>query len=285
MEGRISLRDSPSRHLPELRGSSLDKVTLIQLATHTAGGFPLQLPDEIRNTEQLMAYFKAWQPTYAPGTERTYANPSIGLVGMVVASSRKQSFAEAMEQHLLPELRMPNTFIDVPASKMALYAQGYDKADAPVRVNPGVLADEAYGVKTSARDLIRFVEVNLDPGREARKIERAVLQTHTGYFKLGAMTQDLIWEQYAYPVSVDTLLAGSDAQVVYESNPVVAIDPPQPPGQDVWMHKTGGTNGFSAYVALVPGQRLGIAVLANKNCPIEPRIRLAHRILDRAHRP
>lgn len=277
-EGRLSLHDSPSRHLPALRGSSLDKVTLIHLATHTAGGFPLQVPGEIRNTEQLMAYFQAWQPTYAPGTERTYANPSIGLLGMVVAASRKESFEEAMERHLFPELGMPDSYIDVPASKMPLYAQGYNKDDAPVRVNPGVLAAEAYGVKTSARDLIRFVEINLDPEREQKKLQRAVLETHTGYYKLGSMTQDLIWEQYAYPVPVSALLAGSDAKVVYENNAVAAIEPPQPPRTAVWIHKTGGTNGFSAYVAFVPAKRLGIAILANKNVPIEPRIRLAYRV-------
>ena len=46
--------------------------------------------------------------------------------------------------------------------------------EAPERVNPGVLAAEAYGVKTSARDLIRFVEIHLDPAREGKTIERAV---------------------------------------------------------------------------------------------------------------
>jgi beta-lactamase class C len=278
-EGRLSLGDSPSRYLPALRGSRLDDVTLIHLATHTAGGFPLQLPDEIRNGAQLTAYFKRWQPAHAPGTQRTYANPSIGLLGQVVAASMNVSFADAVEHHLLPALGMLDTYIDVPAARMARYAQGYDKDDAPVRVHPGVLAAEAYGVKTTARDLIRFLEINLDPARADKNIQRAVLATRTGYYRLGPMTQDLIWEQYAYPVPLPTLLAGSDTKWVYESNPVVALDPPQPPQRSVWVHKTGGTNGFSAYVAFVPAQRVGIAILANKNYPIEPRIRLAHLVL------
>ena len=279
-DGRLSLADSPSRYLPRLRGSRFDEVTLINLGTHTAGGFPLQVPEEIRTVEQLMAYFEAWKPAYAPGTRRTYSNPGIGLLGMVVARSLNMPFEDAMERLLFPRLGMPDSYINVPAGKMPLYAQGYDKKDAPVRANPGVVAAEAYGVKTSARDLIRFVEVNLRPEREEKKLQRAIVDTHVGYFTLGAMTQDLIWEQYGYPVELDTLLEGNSGKVVYESNAVEALNPPQPPRETVWINKTGATNGFSAYVAFVPAKKLGIAVLANKNCPGEPRIRLAHRILN-----
>lgn len=39
--GKLKLQDSPTRYLKELRGSALDKVTLLQLATHVSGGFPL----------------------------------------------------------------------------------------------------------------------------------------------------------------------------------------------------------------------------------------------------
>ena len=46
---------------------------------------------------------------------------------------------------------------------MGLYAQGYNKDDKPVRVGPGALDSEAYGVKTSAADLIRYVEANMKP--------------------------------------------------------------------------------------------------------------------------
>ena len=279
-DGRLSLADSPSKYLPRLRGSRFDEVTLINLGTHTAGGFPLQVPDEIRTVDQLMAYFESWKPAYAPGTHRTYANPSVGLLGMAVARSLNMSFEDAMERLLFPRLGMSDSYIDVPADKMPLYAQGYDRTDAPVRANPGVVAAEAYGVKTSARDLIRFVEVNLRPGREEKKLRRAILDTHVGYFELGAMTQDLIWEQYGYPVDLNTLLEGNSGKVVYESNAVEALNPPRPPRETVWINKTGGTNGFSAYVAFVPAKKSGIAVLANKNCPSEPRIRLAHRILN-----
>lgn len=280
VNGQLSLTDHPGKYLPELAGSAFDKATLINLATHTAGGFPLQVPDQVQNNQQLMDYFKAWQPTYAPGAQRTYANPSIGALGMITAISMKMPFAVALEQRLFPALGMPNSFINIPASKLSLYAQGYNKQDVPVRLNSGVLGDEAYSVKTSSTDLIRFVEANLGVAKVEAKLGRALMETHKGYFQVGPMTQDLIWEQYDYPVQLSALVEGNADKMIYDSHVVTALNPPLAPQEAVWVNKTGSTGGFSAYAAFVPEKKFGIVVLANKSYPNEPRVRLAHRILS-----
>lgn len=277
--GRLSLDDSPAKWVPELQGSEFAKLTLVNLATHTAGGFPLQVPDAVQNTAQLMDYLKAWTPQYAPGTKRTYANPSIGMLGVAAARALGEPYVAAMEQQLFPKLGLRDTYLEVPPRKMPDYAQGYDKQDAPVRVNPGVLADEAYGVKSSARDMLRFVEINLGAAPVDATLQRAIAETHTGYYQLGAMTQDLVWEQYRYPVSLDDLVHGNSAQVAFETLPVKALQPPLAPQQAVWVNKTGATNGFGAYVAFVPSRKLGIVILANRNYPNEARVRLALRVL------
>ncbi len=284
VDGRLSLADHPGKYLPQLAGSPFDQVSLLNLATHTAGGFPLQVPDQVQDNQQLLAYFKAWQPSYAPGAKRTYANPSIGALGMITAISMKVPYAQALEGQLFPGLGMTNSYINVPASKQALYAQGYNKQDAPVRLNSGVLGDEAYGVKTSAGDLLKFVDANLGVVKVAPNWRSALLETHKGYFQVGAMTQDLIWEQYDYPVALDTLIEGNGDKMIYDSHAVTAIDPPQPPKAAAWINKTGSTGGFSAYVAFVPEKKQGIVVLANKSYPNEARVRLAYRILGELER-
>ncbi|MBX8553478.1 beta-lactamase [Pseudomonas cichorii] len=278
--GQLSLTDNIDTYVPQLYASRLGKVPLFHLGTHTAGGFPLQFPDAIRDNGQMMSYFKAWQPQYLPGTHRSYANPSIGLLGMIAASSMKLPFNTAMEQHLLPALGMNNSYIDVPANRQSRYAQGYNKQDEAVRLNPGVLAAEAYGMKSGSGDLIRFVEANMGIVQTAPALQRALADTRTGYFKSGPFTQDLIWEQYALPVKLETLLAGNSSKIAYETQPATALNPPLKPQQDVWINKTGSTNGFGGYVAFVPGKKLGIVILANKNYPNEERVRLAYRILE-----
>lgn len=278
--GQLSLTASPTRYLPALQGSALDNVQMLHLATHTAGGFPLQFPEQVKTDAQMLDYFKAWQPSYPAGSQRTYANPSIGLLGLATASAMKVPFTQAMEQQLLPALGMRNTYLNVPADKLGAYAQGYNKDDQPVRLSPGVLDAEAYGIKTSSRDLVHFVEANMGLGQVESTLRKALNDTRQGYFQLGAMTQDLVWEQYAYPVKLADLLQGNGPQVAYQPNPVTTLQPPLAPQQQAWVNKTGATNGFGAYVAFVPAKKIGVVILANKNYPNEERVKLAYRIIE-----
>ncbi|AVJ28836.1 AMZ family class C beta-lactamase [Achromobacter spanius] len=278
-KGQLTLTDSPARFVPELAGTEFAKLTLVNLGTHTTGGFPLQVPDDVRDNAQLMQYLKAWKPEHAPGTYRSYANPSIGMLGVVAAASLKQPFAQAMEKDLFPKLGLSSTYIDVPASKASRYAQGYNKQGAPVRVNPGVLAAEAYGVKSSARDMLRFVEAGMDMDVLDKDIRRALADTHVGYYQVGGMTQDMAWEQFPYPVALDTLLTANAGTLNSQSHPAQALQPPLAPQGETWINKTGSTNGFGAYVAFVPARKLGIVILANRNYPNVARVRLAAEIL------
>ncbi|MHB8617872.1 MAG: class C beta-lactamase, partial [Candidatus Acidiferrales bacterium] len=279
VNGYLSLSDKTSKYLPSLLESKFGGLTLLNLGTHTPGGLPLQVPDGIRSNDELMQYSKEWRPTYAPGTYRTYNNPGIGTLGLITAKSMGQDFTALMEERLFPALGMKSSYINIPSARMPDYAQGYTKEDAPVRMTMGVLSSEAYGIKTTAADMTRFVEANMNLIRLDQKLQRAITDTHTGYFKAGVMTQDLIWEQYPYPVALKTLLEGNSLAMIFDATPVTGINPPQEPREDVWINKTGSTNGFGAYVAFVPQKRLGIVVLANKNFPIDDRVSAAYKIL------
>lgn len=277
--GALSLADTASRYLPALAGSSFDRISLLDLATYTAGGLPLQFPDAVRGEDGIIAYFKAWRSAYPAGTQRLYSNPSIGLFGDLAARSMGGSFEDLMEKQLFPALGLASTFIRVPQDQMGRYAFGYTGAGKPVRVGPGALASQAYGVKTTAGDLIRFVEANMDDAGLDDTLRRGLAATHTGYFRVGAMTQGLGWEMYAYPTSLDRLLAGNSSEMARKPQAVTRLDPPAPPRADVLMNKTGSTNGFGTYVAFVPERRLGIVLLANRNYPIPARVEAGYRIL------
>jgi beta-lactamase class C len=57
VSGKLSLSDEASQYFPALHGSAFDRVSLLNLGTHTPGGLPLQVPDSITDSAQLMAYF------------------------------------------------------------------------------------------------------------------------------------------------------------------------------------------------------------------------------------
>lgn len=279
VSGDLSLSDTTSKYLPVLQGSQFGNVRLVNLGTHTPGGLPLQVPDEVHNDAELIQYLKAWQPSCAQGTCRTYANPGIGTLGLITAKSMGQDFTALLQQRMFPALGLKNSFIDVPQSRMPDYAQGYRKGGAPIRMAPGVLSAEAYGVKSTAADMTRFLQANMSQLQLDAKLQRAITDTHTGYFNAGVLTQDLIWEQYTYPVALKTLLEGNSSTMVLKATPATEIKPPLAPRQDVWINKTGSTNGFGAYVAFVPEKQLGIVMLANRNFPNEDRVAAAYKIL------
>jgi beta-lactamase class C len=275
--GALSWYDPVSHYLPALLGSAFGKASLLTLATHTAGGFPLQVPGDIGNTAQLFEYLQKWQPTYAARSTRVYSNVSIGMLGVATAKSLGGEFVPLMQDKVFSALGLTHTYLEIPEAEARHYAQGYTTQDRPIRMAPGVLALETYGARTTAADLARFVQANLGQLNLDDTLRRAIADTHIGYFQVGPMVQDPIWEQVPYPVDLATLLVANATN--NKPHEAVVIDPPYPPQQDVLINKTGSTNGFAAYVVFVPQPGLGIVLLANKNVPISARVTAAYRIL------
>lgn len=277
-QGALALDDHPGRYMPAIRGSAVDRATLLDLGTYTAGGLPLQFPDDV--TESTMAaYFRDWQPSAPPGVVRRYSNPSIGLLGHVTGVALGADYADLLEARLFPELGLSESHVRVPEAAMDLYAWGHDKAGAPVRVSPGVLDAEAYGVKSSAADMLRFIGANLRPETLRGPIRRAVESTQTGYVRVGDMVQGLGWERYDLPVTQERLVAGNTGAMVMQANPATPVAPEDASPVDALFNKTGSTNGFGAYVAFVPSKGIGIVMLANRNLPIPARIAASFEVL------
>lgn len=276
--GALSFSDQASALMPALAGSAFDGISLLELGTYTAGGLPLQFPDAVADEATMVAFYRNWRPAFPAGTQRLYSNPSIGLFGHLAAKSMGAPFETLMEDRLLPMLGLAETYLRVPPARMGDYAWGYNRELAPVRVKPGMLDAEAYGVKTSARDLLRFVEANMGAGRLDPALRRALAATHTGHYQVGGMTQALGWETYAWPAKLDVLLAGNSTAMALQPHGVAR--PAAPAQGDILVNKTGSTNGFGAYAAFVPARRIGVVLLANRNYPNAERVRAAHAILQ-----
>lgn len=280
-QDKMRLDDRASQHWPALQGSRFDGISLLDLATYTAGGLPLQFPDSVQKDQaQIRDYYRQWQPTYAPGSQRLYSNPSIDLFGYLAARSLGQPFERLMEQQVFPALGLEQTHLDVPEAALAQYAQGYGKDDRPLRAGPGPLDAEGYWVKTSAADLLRFVDANLHPERLDRPWAQALDATHRGYYKVGDMTQGLGWEAYDWPISLKRLQAGNSTPMALQPHRIARLPAPQALEGQRLLNKTGSTNGFGAYVAFVPGRDLGLVILANRNYPIAERVKIAYAILS-----
>lgn len=276
--GKLSLNDPPGKYLPGLQGTPIDRATLLHLATYTAGGLPLRFPGEVTDTTAAMTWFRSWTPLAPPGTRREYSNASPGLLGLATARALDGDFATLMHAKVFRAFGMADSFIHVPDHRMPDYAWGYRRS-GPVRVNPGPLDAQAYGVKTTVSDLLRFVQANIDPASLEPAMRRAVEATQAGYFRAGPLVQGLGWEKYPYPVSREWLLGVNAKEMLFEPQPAhrlveQATDAPQ------LFSKTGSTGGFAAYVVFVPAASLGIVMLANRSLPIPDRVEAAWMILQ-----
>lgn len=278
-KGKLNMDDKVKDYIPELENSALGNTKLVHVATYTAGGLPLQFPSEVTNDAEMMQYYKTWKPEYEAGTKRKYSNPSIGLFGYIGALSMKSDYTEMMKTVILPELGMTNTFVDVPKDKLNNYAFGYSSEGKPVRVNPGILDAQAYGIKSTSLDMLQYIEANMGQAQLNTDIENALERTHTKYFDTDTFTQAVGWEGYDYPVSLSQLLKGNSSDVILNAKPVQA-SVSGTLGSDVWYNKTGSTGGFGAYVAYVPSEKIGIVILANKNYPNAERVEAAYNIIS-----
>ncbi|ENX38460.1 class C beta-lactamase [Acinetobacter sp. NIPH 2100] len=278
-QGQLSFADHPAKYFPELKNTAVNRATLLNLGTYSAGGFPLQFPDQVTQPQDMVKYFQTWQPKTKVGAARQYSNPSIGLMGYVTALAMKKPYAELLEQTLFPQLGLTHSFIQVPEQQMQHYAWGY-KADQAMRVSPGMLDAEAYGVKSSSADMLKFLDAQINPQQLKQPLRKAIENTHVGYFKVGAMTQGLGWEQYAYPVKLETLLEGNSSKMALESHTALAVKQPKIASAATFFNKTGSSNGFGAYAAFIPQQKIGIVMLANTNFPNQERIKASYGVMQ-----
>lgn len=280
-QSALSFSDHPSRYLPALTGSALDRATLLELGAYAAGGLPQQVPEEVADDAQMLAWLRAFQPEAAPGTVRKYSNVSLGLFGRVTALALHADFSQAMQQQVLSPLGLKHSWIHVPPAAMADYAWGEAKDGTPARVKADVFDVETYGIKSSAADMIRYVQANIDPSGLDAPLRHALACTHTGHVAVGEFVQGLGWEQLRGPLTLQRLLDANSDAMINGANPATRLAPQQqaaPAG--TLFDKTGSTRGFGSYVLFVPSRRVGIVMLANKSVPIPARVEAAYTILQ-----
>lgn len=277
---RLDFDDTPGAYLPQLRHHPIDSARIRDIATYTAGGLPQQFPAEVTTEAQMWRYFQQWRPPYPVGSTRLYGNPSMALLGQATAAALGRPFEDAMRAEILEPLGLRHTYFDVPEPERDDYAWGTAQSGAPVRVAPG--PGEAYGLKTTASDLLSFVAAHMDNRRAPLALRGPLDATRHGYYRVGTMTQALGWERFEYPTALESLQAGNSADIINRPRPV---EPAAAVSGPALFDKTGSTGGFGVYVAFVPSRSLAVVVLMNRNIPIPARVAATHRIVEALDSP
>jgi len=264
---KMGLNDSLDKyvkHLPD----SFDDISLQDLATHTSG-LPFNVPDDVVTRSQFKKYLAAWSPEYNSGEQWVYSNMGIGMLGYALEHASHRGYDQLYRKHILSPLGMQPIGLVVPGWLQNNYAQGYDKDGNPAPHTAIKLFPAAGDVKASAGDMRRFLAAAIGLPGTPQRILYPMRMTQAGYVKLPDCLQGLGWQIHQFtPENAASLLIVSDENDK-DKGPVAVQEQLEKPlfYSNALIDKTGGTEGFRAYIAVLPDKKSGVVILANKFIP------------------
>ena len=188
-EDRLDLDAPVRRYVPEFRvvdAEVSERVTVRDLFTHTAGWFGEYLPATGHGADAIAAAVAAMASLeqVSPSGAFSYNNVSLTLAGRVIEVVAGSPYEQAMREHLFEPLGMTHTAFRAEDVLYERLAAGHTVRDGKAalvrsRVGEGGGGAPAGGVRSTARDLLRYARFHLDDGTAAggaRLMSAAALQ-------------------------------------------------------------------------------------------------------------
>jgi D-alanyl-D-alanine-carboxypeptidase/D-alanyl-D-alanine-endopeptidase len=251
--GRVSRNDPVAKYLlppDDPAQAALAKITLLTLATHSAG--LAKLPSDFSllraagsnpyaqlNRADLVKSLRADGPGARPGRLTNYSNFGVALLGEALGEAWHTSYAEALRAHVLKPLEMDRTILAFPGIVASPeLAPGHDK-NRPV---PNWESD-AYApcgaLRSSAREMAKLLQACLGgsgaPLHEALMIATQRQRDLTdlpgaigfNWMLAGDESRPVIWHNGAtagYRSWIGFTRAGGGAGLVILTNHSVSVD-------------------------------------------------------------
>ena len=216
------------------------KITLLQLANHTAG-LP-KLPSNLNLEEvnfsnpykdydeaQLKEYLtKDLKTQTKPGENYEYSNVGAGILGYILATNANATYEELLQKYIFSKYEMKNSTTDrtLISSKLVdgLDAKGKKTSHWDLNAMVG-----AGGILSSIEDLSKFCLAQFDKSNKELELTRK--------------------STYDYPK--------------YQMQVGLAWSIIKPNDNDQWHAHNGGTGGFSSMLVLDAQNKNGVIILSN----------------------
>ena len=238
----------------------------------------MNLPDTIKNQKEMNQYLANFYPDYVPDEQWIYSNLGIGLLGIALEKATHKQLNSLYQQHLLAPLKMQPIGTVVPPALRSHCAVGYDKDGNTAGPLSAKILPAAGAVKASAEDMLHFLSAAIGLPGTPESILYPMRMTQSVYVEMPTMMQGLGWQVHPMEKNdIEDLLAAKDVSL----NPITVTEVYKKPlySGDMLIDKTGQTNGFRAYIAVIPNKKTGIVILANKCIPGGAIVRTARDIL------
>ncbi|PEN15295.1 hypothetical protein CRI94_03170 [Longibacter salinarum] len=169
-EGKLSLDDPVTKHLPEVKAFE-DTVRIRHLLTHTSGyreimntavmsGIRIEKGDFIDDDMTYEVIQRQPELQNSPGARWNYNNTGYQLLARIVAKVSGMSFPTYMNENVFQPLGMTNTLVRAPRSEIVPHAaQGYVMEDGEYREGFDLPASMgAGGMYTTLGDLAKWID-------------------------------------------------------------------------------------------------------------------------------
>ncbi len=263
---KINLKAPINKYIPTLP-AAFSGMTVRSLATHTSG-LPFETPPTVKSRADWEKFAMTWKSDNQADAQYQYSNVGMGLIGYALESVTHQDYNKLYRTKILAPLNMQPIALTVPKKLQEFYAQGYDDTGAPAaHVADGVFP-AAYAMKASASDMNKFLSAAIGLPQTPQSVFYPVRLTQTAFLAVGDSAQGLGWQIHDTTAeNIKDMLKGVDLVDVKRSYPVATVfKDPVFNGKDL-IDKTGSTNGFRDYIAVLPDKKSGIVILTNRNVP------------------
>ena len=238
LDDSMKLDDTLDQYFPYLQKnpSNLCEVTLKSLATHTSG-LPSNssLPPSSITETKLLESFEDWVPKYPIGTHYLYSNVGYHILRFALENHWSMDYPKLAKALILDPLKMDSTFHCIPSSYEKYHAQGYDVNGNPVPRTNSCNIEATGALHSTSADMLQFLEANLQISGPSALMSAMEL-TQREYFRVNDfMVQGLAWERIR-------------------------------PKSFLVVDKNGGIGGFSTWIGMIPGLKIGIVLLTKRRC-------------------
>jgi CubicO group peptidase (beta-lactamase class C family) len=241
-KGEVSLNDPIDKFLPEYVSAPTKndkKITLLDLATHSSGlprwpdGFPvLDAQEQFEyDREEMYDYLSNVELTREIGSEYSYSNIGVSLLGHILSLQAGQSYEELLKDRVLDKFEMESTCVK---SCDALRDRFATPHLLGFQFNPINLSDDMAGageIRSSGKDMLTFLSY-------AMGLKDSDLKSS---FELTQKVNRQIDDQLS--IGLAWHMTQKDDRMI------------------VWHN--GATNGFTSFVGFDPELNQGVVVLSN----------------------
>ena len=241
-KGEVSLNDPIDKFLPEnVQAPSYNerKITLLDLVIHTSGlprwpdGFPIENINEQYeyDREELYDYLANVELSREIGSEYSYSNIGVSLLGHILSLQAGQSYEELLKERVLDKFGMENTCV----KRCDELRDQFGKPSLlGFQMNEINLSDDLAGageIRSSGKDMLSFLSYAM--GLKDSDLKNS--------FELTQKVNRQIDDQ---------LSIGLGWHMTHEDDRMT-----------IWHN--GATNGFTSFVGFDPESNRGVVVLSN----------------------